>query len=123
MVTHSGNTTDVDQYAIQTNTARAVDEFIDCLSEFYHRHDDTTTRRLIVDMRVLDTDQIRLLALQLREVVAYQPRQMTIYFALVLADEQTVDIATALLKTIFRRDTVQYFTRIDTAQQWLALID
>ena len=64
---------------------------------------------------------LRYLTVELRRLNELYSTHAPIYIALVLEDVNLIEVTSALMRTIMRRDSAQYFTDIDKARLWLNL--
>lgn len=76
---------------------------------------------ILLDLRESGMLPLRYFAHSLRELLARHPERAQIFIAMVLDDGVLLNVTSALLRTILRRDRVQYFYRYDHAQMWLQL--
>jgi len=76
---------------------------------------------ILLDLRESGMLPLRYLAHSLRELLQKHPERSQIFIAMVLDDGVLLNVTSALLRTILRRDRVQYFYRYDHAKMWLQL--
>lgn len=108
-------------FAFHQATRMAVDDLTQHLRTLYSTAKPEHPFYIILDMRASGMLPLRYLAYSLRALVSQHPNKPSAYIAVILDDSALVSVTDALLKTILRRDHVQYFTQLDTAQLWLQI--
>lgn len=96
------------------------------ITELMTHLDDILSRNLdknyiLLDLRESGMLPLRHLGYSLRTLLERHPEHGQIFVAMVLDDGVLLNVTSALLRTIFRRDHVQYFDRYDHANMWLRL--
>lgn len=102
-------------------TRQAVDTLIDMIEGLYSDPENNENIYLILDFRNSGMLPLRYFTQELRQLNERYPRHKPAHMAMVLADANIIDVTDALLRTILRRDSVQYFTVMDSAEMWLRL--
>jgi hypothetical protein len=83
--------------------------------------DSRDAQYVLLDLRESGMLPLRYLAYSLRQLLERHPERAQIFVAMVLDDGVLLNVTSALLRTIMRRDRVQYFDRYDHAKMWLQL--
>lgn len=99
---------------------RSSDEFIEILTDFY-QNVELDNVYLLLDLRESGMLPLRRLTTNMRHINEEYPNHPAVHIALALNDGLMVDVTSALMRTIMRRDSIQYFTDIDKAYQWLEI--
>lgn len=76
---------------------------------------------ILLDLRASGMLPLRHLTQRLRELLRAHPERPRTCIAMVLHDQIMKEVTTVLLRTILRREQVQYFTRYDHAHLWLTI--
>lgn len=104
----------------QDDNAYAVDEFLKHLRAIYQLTPNDTAAFIYIDMSSVQMYSLRYLATELRNLLREQQSSAPLHIAIVI-NESLVDLTSSLLKTILRRDFVQYFVTPAKARLWLTM--
>ena len=118
LITHLRQKNNVHELEFTEASRLSTDQFITLLADFY-RESQSVSIYLILDMRISGMLPLRYLTLELRRLNEEYVNHVPIYIAIVLKDPSIIEVASALMRTIMRRDSTQYFTDIDKARLWL----
>lgn len=100
----------------------SIDELTTHLNDILLKQDKKhDAHYILLDLRESGMLPLKYLAHRLRELLQQYPERAQIFIAMVLDDGVLLNVTSALLRTIFRRDSVQYFYRYDHARMWLQL--
>ncbi|MCA9913951.1 MAG: hypothetical protein KC496_11405 [Anaerolineae bacterium] len=97
----------------------SIVELMTRLDDILTQHQDA--HYILLDLRESGMLPLRYLGHSLRSLLQRHPEHGQIFVAMVLDDAVLLNVTSALLRTIFRRDHVQYFDRYDYANMWLRL--
>lgn len=120
VITHITLDNNIHELVFAESSRQAINQFLDKLVEFYEQAGDEHLY-IVLDMRQSGMLPLRSLTQSLRSLLQTYPDHDAATIALVLDDPQMLDVTEALLKTIMRRDTIQYFTQLDKARLWLSI--
>lgn len=118
LITHLRQKNNVHELAFTEASRRSTDQLITLLADFY-RKPQSESIYLVLDMRASGMLPLRYLTVEMRRLNEEYTNHAPIYIAIVLKDTSLIDVTSALMKTIMRRDSVQYFTILEKARLWL----
>lgn len=99
---------------------QAADEFLSMWAALYERN-EANMLYIVLDMRDSGMLPLRYLTTQMRDMLQQHPDRESAHIAIVLDDPQILSVTQALMRTIIRRQRVQYFTQMDKAYFWLEI--
>lgn len=120
VITHVALDNNIHELVFAESSHDAIDQFLVMLIDFYKEANDNSAY-VVLDMRESGMLPLRYLTKSLRRLFEQYPVKETAKIALVLEDPQMLNVTRALLGTIMRRESVQYFTQIEEARTWLQL--
>ena len=120
VITHVPLDNNIHELVFEESSRDAIDQFLGMLVDFY-QNEDGENPYIILDMRESGMLPLRYLTTSLRQLFEYYPEHEPAKIALVMEDPQMLDVARALLQTIMKRESVQYFTKMDKARLWLQI--
>ena len=118
LITHLRQDNNVHELAFTEASRRSTDQLITLLADFY-RKPQSESIYLVLNMCISGMLPLRYLTVELRRLNEEYPNHASIYIAIVLKDASIIEVTSALMRTIMRRDSTQYFTDIDKARLWL----
>jgi hypothetical protein len=74
----------------------------------------------LMDIRGHYVLPLRDFSAQLKRLYREMPEGQTLFIALVV-DASVIGVLSTIVKTLIRRDSIQYFTNVDKAKMWLAI--
>jgi hypothetical protein len=74
----------------------------------------------LMDMREHYVLPLRDFSAQLKRLYREMPEGQTLFVAMVV-DASVVSVLSTIVKTLVRRDSIQYFTNMDKAKMWLSI--
>jgi hypothetical protein len=119
-ITHIRAEPNTHELVFSESSRRAIDQFIQMVHQLYKDTPDSTIY-LLLDLRESGMLPLRYLTLGIRELIDSYPHHPGTAMAIVLDDPTMINVTSALMQTIMRRDQAQYFTQIDKARLWLQL--
>ncbi len=120
VITHVSLENNIHELVFSEASRNAIDQFLEMLVSFYQETPGEHPY-IILDMRESGMLPLRYLTKSLRRLFERYPEHESANIAIVLEDPQMLHVTRALLRTIMRRETVQYFTKIEKARFWLKL--
>ena len=120
LITHLRQDNNVHELIFTEASRRSTDQLIEMLANFY-RQEQQEQIYLLLDMRQSGMLPLRYLTVEMRRLNEQYAKHAPIFIALVLEDVNLIEVTSALMRTIMRRDSAQYFTDIDKARLWLNL--
>ncbi len=109
----------IHEIAFSAASRASIVELITHLDDILTQNQDA--HYILLDLRESGMLPLRYLGHSLRELLQRHPEHGQIFVAMVLDDGVLLNVTSALLRTIFRRDHVAYFDRYDHANMWLRL--
>ena len=98
---------------------RAIDDFIALWQRWQTRQSGNLY--IVLDMRPAGMVPLRYLTKQMKKRLATQNDGDHVYIAMVLDDPQMLTVTQELLRTIVKRQPVQYFTAVEKAHLWIKI--
>lgn len=96
-----------------------IQELMDVLQEIARTNPDKATY-IIIDLRGQYVLPLREFASPLKRFYQNLPENQAIFMAL-LVDTAVVSVLSTIIKTLIKRDSIQYFTQDDKAHLWLTI--
>ena len=97
--------------------AQEAQEAIDMLGQIAMSQ---STGYALMDMREHYVLPLRDFSAQLKRLYRELPEGQTLFVAMVV-DASVVSVLSTIVKTLVRRDSIQYFTNMDKAKMWLSI--
>lgn len=120
IITHLALDNNIHELVFAEASHDAIDQFLGMLVDFYEETNGDNPY-IILDMRESGMLPLRYLTKSLRRLFERYPEHESAKIALVLEDPQMLNVTRALLRTIMKRESVQYFTKMDKARLWLKI--
>lgn len=120
VITHLALDNNIHELVFVEASHDAIDQFLGMLVDFYEETNGDNPY-IILDMRESGMLPLRYLTKSLRRLFERYPEHESAKIALVLEDPQMLNVTRALLRTIMKRESVQYFTKMDKARLWLKI--
>lgn len=119
LITHLRQDNNSHELIFTEASRKATDQLIEMLADFYRKQGDRIY--ILLDMRQSGMLPLRYLTVELRRLNELYSSHSPIFIALVMNDASMLEVTSALMRTIMRRDNAQYFMDIDKARLWLSL--
>ena len=119
-ITQVRHENDVHELIFSEASRNSVEEFIALLFDFYENL-GVEHIYLLLNLRESGMLPLRHFTARMRELNQQCPNHPALHMALALNDSTLADVTSALMRTIMRRDSAQYFTDIDKAYFWLKM--
>ncbi|MEL6308726.1 MAG: hypothetical protein AAFN11_19235 [Chloroflexota bacterium] len=100
-------------------TRKATDEFIALWAKWQTMQSGNLY--IVLDMRPAGMVPLRYLTKQMKKMLAKHVEGENVYIAIVLDDPQMLMVTQVLLRTIVKRQPVQYFTQVEKAHLWIKI--
>jgi len=117
---HEQLSDDTHRLVFEQATRESVDVLIITLRQIYAATADKAVY-VVLDMRDSGMLPLRYFTNNLRDFINSEAHQLDSYLAILVCENTIVNMSTSLLRSILRRDKVQYFTEPDKALLWFEI--